>query len=192
MPGTPLEDMELLARSKSGDVAAFAALVRHYEERVYNLACRLVGNSSDAADIAQDAFLAAYEGLGRFRGDAAFYTWLYRIVVNKALTYRKARAARPEFAASAGNPSPFDSVGDETDDPLAAAERKEEQAAVQAAIAALPQDFRAVVVLKDIEGFEYEEIADILSIALGTVKSRLHRGRLLLREALKPYLGVTP
>jgi RNA polymerase sigma-70 factor (ECF subfamily) len=184
--------MELLARSKVGDVAAFTLLVRRYEERVYNLAYRMTGNPSDAADVAQEAFMAAFEGLGRFRGDAAFYTWLYRIAVNKALMHRRTRDMRPEFAASADDASPLDAAGDPADGPEDRALSNERSAAVQDAIARLPEDYRAIIVLRDIEGFEYEEIADILTIALGTVKSRLHRGRLLLREALGPFLRVTP
>ena len=184
--------MELLARSKVGDVAAFTTLVRRYEERVYNLAYRMTGNPSDAADVAQEAFLAAYEGLGKFRGDAAFYTWLYRIAVNKALMHRRTRDMRPEFAASSDEASPLDAAGDPADGPEERALSNERSAAVQTAISRLPEDYRSIVVLRDIEGFEYEEIADILNIALGTVKSRLHRGRLLLRDTLGPFLRVTP
>lgn len=185
--------MQLLQRSQAGDVAAFTALVRRYEEKVYNIAYRLVGNSADAADVAQETFIAAYEGLERFRGESAFYTWLYRIAVNRALTHRKARDSRPEFASGASDdPAPVELAGDTSEEPAAMAETKELQATIQAAISKLPEEFRAVVVLKDVEEFEYEEIADVLSIALGTVKSRLHRGRMLLRTALAHYIGTTP
>ncbi len=100
MPGTTVEDLELVARAQKGDVAAFTALVARYETRVYNLAYRLVSNPDDAADVAQEAFLAAYTSLGRFRAESSFYTWLYRIAVNKALTQRASRDSRKEFAAA--------------------------------------------------------------------------------------------
>jgi len=184
--------MELVARSKAGDVGAFTVLVKRYEDRVYNLAYRMVGSADDASDIAQEAFLAAFEGLARFRGESAFYTWLYRVVVNKALGHRRERSARREFTGGNEEFGPIDVAAAPGDPPDAVLEAREREAAIQAAIRALPDDYRTVVVLKDVEGFEYEEIAEIAGIALGTVKSRLHRARLLLREALKPYVGYAP
>ena len=192
MPGTSVEDMELVARSKSGDVAAFTALVSRYEGRIYNLAYRLVGSADDAADVSQEVFLAAFESIGRFRGESAFYTWLYRIAVNKALAHRRVRDSRPEVSPAGRESSPLDLAVDPADPPEDIMDRRERDAAVQAAIQGLPPDYRAVVVLKDIEGFEYEEIAEIAGIAIGTVKSRLHRARLLLRHALKAFVSTTP
>jgi len=191
VPGTSVEDLELVTRSRAGDVAAFTLLVRRYEDRVYNLALRLVGNREDAADVAQEAFLAAYEGLERFRGESAFYTWLYSIAVNKALSFRRARDARKEFVLASEDP-PLEAAGNPGEIPEAEILAREKSEAIAAAIAKLPEEFRAAVVLKDIEGLEYEEIAEVVGVALGTVKSRLHRGRLALREALKPYLGAAP
>lgn len=191
MPGTPVEEMELVGRARDGDAAAFTALVRRYQDRVYNVTFRMLGNAEDAADAAQETFLAAYEGLERFRGDSALYTWLYRIAVNKALTRRRSLSSRKEFAAS-GEDSVMATLEDCAEGPAAAAERHERAEAVQEAIAALSDDLRGVVVLRDIEGLEYEEIAEALEVALGTVKSRLHRGRLALRESLKGVLRVAP
>ena len=183
--------MELVVRARDGDAAAFTALVRRYQDRIYNVTFRMLTNAEDAADAAQETFLAAYEGLGRFRGDSALYTWLYRIAMNKALAKRRSLASRKEFTAS-----PEDSVlarlEDRVEGPSEAAERHERAEAVQEAIAALGDDLRSVVVLRDIEGLEYEEIAEALQIALGTVKSRLHRARFALRELLKGVLRVTP
>lgn len=191
MPGTLVEEMELVARARGGDVAAFTALVRRYENRVYNLAFRMLGDADDAADVAQETFLAAYEGLGRFRAESALYTWLYRIAVNKALSRRRAKSSRREFVP-ADDPSPLLTAASRFQTPDEVAEEKERAVIVQDAISRLPGDLRAVVILKDIEGLEYEEIAGVLELALGTVKSRLHRARLSLRETLARYLGVTP
>ncbi len=192
MPGTALRDLDLVTRAKAGDAAAFTELVRLYQDRVYNLAARLVSNRDDAADVAQEAFLAAFEGLDSFRGESAFYTWLYSIVVNKALARRRSVATRKEFVFAGDDPSPVDTASDPADGPDTAVLGRERAEVIAAAIAALPEEYRAVVVLKDIEGLEYEAIADVVGVALGTVKSRLHRGRLALRDALRGYLGVTP
>lgn len=187
-----MEDLELVTRSRSGDVEAFTALVKRYEVRVYNLAYRLLSNADDAADVAQEAFMAAYESIGRFRAESSFYTWLYRIAVNKALTYRRSRSSRLDAATGGQETLAFDTAADGSPGPSRRVEDMERDEMVQSMIAALPDDFRSVVVLKDIEGLEYEEIADVMEIPLGTVKSRLHRGRLLLRDALTPYLRGAP
>ncbi|MCD6406137.1 MAG: sigma-70 family RNA polymerase sigma factor [Planctomycetes bacterium] len=191
MPGTSVEEMEIVARARGGDVAAFTALVRRYENRIYNLAFRMLGNADDAADVAQETFLAAYEGLGRFRAESTLYTWLYRIAVNKALSRRRAKSSRREFVP-ADDPSPLLTAASRFQTPDEVAEETERAGIVQDAVSRLPGDLRAVVVLRDIEGLEYEEIAAVLELALGTVKSRLHRARLSLRGTLARHLGVTP
>lgn len=186
MPVTSVQDLELVSRARGGDVAAFTELVRRYETRIWNLAYRLVSNADDAADVAQETFLAAFEGLKRFRAESSFYTWLYRIAVNRALAHRAARAGRRD--AAAGDGAALETAADGGAGPEASAAARERSAAIDTAIRRLPEDFRAVVVLKDVEGLEYEEIAEALGIALGTVKSRLHRGRMILRDALRPWL----
>ena len=192
MPGMPVEDLELVERARKGDVAAFTELVKRYEVRIYNLARRLLHDADDAAEAAQEAFLAAYEGLGGFRADASFYTWLYRIVLNKALSVRRARESRRDLAAGGDDPAALDRTADGADGPYERTEKSERARMVREAIDALGDDFRAVVVLKDMEGLEYEEIAEIIEAPLGTVKSRLHRARLLLKDALAPYIDAAP
>ncbi|MHC4715145.1 MAG: sigma-70 family RNA polymerase sigma factor [Planctomycetota bacterium] len=191
MPGTPVEEMELVTRAADGDPEAFAALVVRYQDRIYNLAYRMLGHADDAADVAQDTFLAAWEGLARFRGESALYTWLYRIAVNKALGRRRAASVSREYAVD-GESSLLEVAADCSSAPEEVAEVRERAVVVQRAVSALEEDLRAVVVLKDVEGLEYEEIAEILAIPLGTVKSRLHRARLTLRGSLRRLLQVAP
>jgi len=188
--GTSLEEMELLSRAREGDAAAFSSIVRRYQDRIYNLSYRYLGNAEDAADAAQETFLAAWEGLGDFRGESALYTWLYSIAVHKALGARRKRSSKKEVPG--GDPGGFENARGHAPDPPAAAEAAERERIVQEAITALDEEHRAVVVLKDIEGFEYDRIAEILSVPVGTVKSRLHRGRLRLRELLENYLDTAP
>ncbi len=191
MPGTPVEEMELVGRAREGDPDAFTALVVRYQDRIYTLAYRMVGNAEDAADVAQDTFLAAWEGLSRFRGESALYTWLYRIAVNKALGRRRGSSTVRTFSSDV-DPSPLEFAVDRSLAPEELAQTRERSVLVQEAIAALESELKAVVVLKDVEGMEYEEIAEILSIPLGTVKSRLHRARLSLRQSLQRLLEVSP
>lgn len=184
------EDLELVARCRQGELEAFDSIVCRYQDRVFNLAYRLLGNFEEARDVSQTAFLRAFESLGSFRGSSAFYTWLYRIVVNAALDARKARARRPEIS--------LEECGDVSDDcrqdgsapvaggdPAEALISSEEQLCVARAIAGLDDDHRVVVLLRDIEGLDYGEIAQVTGLPAGTVKSRLHRARLLLRDRLK-------
>ena len=191
MPGTSVEEMELVQRARDGDATAFAEIVVRYQDRIYNLAFRMLGNEADAADAAQEAFVAAWEGMGRFRGQSALYTWLYRVAMNKALGLRRRRQARREVSSNAEEVL-METAADRREAPPEVANAHEREAIVQEAIDALPDDLRSVAVLRDIEGLEYEQIAEVLSIALGTVKSRLHRARLVLRGSLARVLGAGP
>lgn len=191
MPGTSVEEMELVQRARDGDATAFAEIVVRYQDRIYNLAFRMLGNEVDAADAAQEAFIAAWESMGRFRGQSALYTWLYRVAMNKALGLRRRRQARREVSSNAEEVL-METAADCGEAPPEVANAHEREAIVQEAIDALPDDLRSVAVLRDIEGLEYEQIAEILSIALGTVKSRLHRARLVLRGSLARVLGASP
>lgn len=191
MPGTSVEEMELVQRAREGDATAFARIVVRYQDRIYNLAFRMLGNEADAADAAQEAFVAAWEGLGRFRGESALYTWLYRVAMNKTLGLRRRRQARREVSSNAEEVL-METAADCRETPPEVADAHEREAIVQEAIDALPDDLRSVAVLRDIEGLEYEQIAEVLSIALGTVKSRLHRARLVLRGSLARLLGASP
>ncbi len=171
------DETDLIARSVAGDLDAYDQLVGVYEDRVYQVAFRVTGNREDAWDAAQEAFLNAFRSLPRFRGASAFSTWLHRIAVNAALDLVRRRPPQPHL--------PLESVavsgGDEPDD---AATRSDVQRRITRAIASLPAEQRVVVVLRDLQGLSYEEIAAALRIPAGTVRSRLSRGREALRKHL--------
>jgi RNA polymerase sigma-70 factor (ECF subfamily) len=170
------DDRELIARSRTGDLDAFEALVRIHQRHIYQLAYRLTGNHEDAGDAAQEAFVRAFQALPRFRQEAAFSTWLYRIATNAALDLVRRRPAVPPVELPVNHPAPHD--------PDAEAHRREISRRVHAAVAQLPAEYRVVVVLRDLQGLAYDEIATILAIPIGTVRSRLSRGRESLRVLL--------
>ena len=172
-----MDEPSLIARSRGGDVEAYDYLVGAYQDRIYHVAFRITGNREDAWDAAQDAFVRAYQGLRSFRGDAGFSTWLHRITVNAALDIVRRRPR------TAGDLDPLWASGD---DPASEAVRHDVQRRVHQAIAGLPPDQRTAIVLRDIQGFAYEEIAQILQVPVGTVRSRLARGR----EALRVHLAA--
>ena len=180
------DDRQLIVECLGGRRDAFGELVSRYHARLYNAVVRLVDHSEDAADVVQDAFLNAFQSLHTFKGDAEFFTWLYRIAFNTAISLkRKKRAVISLDAAGTGD------HGLEPDDPSeyvrpgAALERTEEETLLHAALARLSGEHRDVLVLKDIEGLKYEEIAVILGVPIGTIRSRLHRARLELRDLLQ-------
>jgi RNA polymerase sigma-70 factor (ECF subfamily) len=167
-------DAELVARFKDGDRSAFDALVSRHQRRVYNLAYRMLGRVEDARDAAQEAFLSCYRHLGSFRGDSAFGTWLHRITVNACYDSLRRRPPDPSPLSEVVEPAP---ARDHADQAAAAVD-------VQRALLAVPVEFRGALILHDIQGLPYEEVAEALDVPLGTVKSRLHRGRLALARAL--------
>lgn len=174
----------MVLQARAGDRGALAELVSRYERRAYGVALRLLGHRADAADAAQEALMRVYRCLHRFRGEAAFSTWLFRVVTNVCLDELKRRKRRPQHLtadpyAQAGAPGP---VG-----PEEVAERRRLQAVVQAALQGLPEDYRVALVLRDMRGYTYEEIATGLGCAVGTVKSRVHRGRRALAGLLPAY-----
>jgi RNA polymerase sigma-70 factor (ECF subfamily) len=180
-----------VSRTIGGDGAAFAAIVERYQDRLHNAIYRLVGSPEDARDLLQDAFVKAYENLDGFRGGSSLYTWLFRIAVNTALSHRRKRkwthvglgpASDDDPAAEAGWPDP---AAPDPADPMLAAET---EAAVQHALNGLDEEHRTIVVLRDIQHCDYHDMAEILGLPAGTVKSRLHRARLMLRDKLKPLL----
>ena len=181
------DDRRLIAECLGGRRDAFGELVSRYQARLYNAAVRLVDGPEDAADVVQDAFLNAYQSLHTFKGDAEFFTWLYRIAFNTAISLKRKRRAVVSLDAAGGRDGSLD-----PDDPSeyvrpgAALERTENEAQLQAAMGRLSPEHREVLVLKDIEGLKYEVIADMLGVPIGTVRSRLHRARLELRELLAP------
>jgi RNA polymerase sigma-70 factor (ECF subfamily) len=180
------DDSRLIAECLKGRPAAFGELVRRYQDRLYNTVYRLVDNAEDAQDVVQDAFLSAYQSLDRFKGDAQFFTWLYRIAVNSAISLkRKHRVALSIHAgpASSGGHEPLDSS--ELSKPGLALERAEQEQRIQEALNRLSPEHRTVLILKDMEDQKYEAIAAILEVPIGTVRSRLHRARLELRALLQ-------
>ncbi len=184
-------DEELVRRTVGGDGDAFGIIVRRYQDRLHNAAYRLVGSAEDARDVVQESFVKAYQNLANFRGQASIYTWLFRIVVNMSLSHRRKRkwVRLMTPGPDAGDDGPPVELPDATAadpaDPLIAAET---ESLIQRALDDLDQEHRTVVVLRDIQHFDYHQIAEILEVPAGTVKSRLHRARLMLRERLRPLL----
>ena len=188
--------LALVERAKDGDDDAFSELVSRYERFVYNTACRVLSASAQscdlADDIAQEAFIKAWHNLAAFRGDCTFSTWLYRITVNCAKDGIRAASRRPAVSLSSLT-GDGDDDGEEWDVPVTsgdtlpeeAAERREVILAVRRAVESLPDEQRQVVVLRDLSGLSYQEISDKLGVELGTVKSRLNRGRQNLKIILE-------
>lgn len=183
-----LSDAELVRRAQGGAPAAFAELVSRYQDRVFNTCYRMCHNHADALDLTQSTFLRALESLTAFEGRSNFYTWLFRIAVNLTMTHRRKKLRRP--VQSLGGPVdaehclPDPPASDNDDAVSRPGERHELRDRVEWALAQLEDEFRAAVVLKDIEGMDYASIAEVLDVAIGTVKSRIHRGRMLLRDLL--------
>jgi RNA polymerase sigma-70 factor (ECF subfamily) len=190
------EDHEVVLSCQKGDTEAFEALVEKYQRKMLNIAYRMIGDYDEACEVVQDAFLAAYRSIRKFRGEAKFSTWLYSIIVNLSRNRRKqikTRFSREAF--SLDNPTTTEEGHLRTEppgqdpSPLEQIEKEEVEAKVQECINGLDFEYREVLVLRDIQGFSYEEIRDILKIAEGTVKSRLFRARDALKQCLKKVLG---
>jgi RNA polymerase sigma-70 factor (ECF subfamily) len=185
-----IDESILIERCKTGDRAAFDVLVRNYEKRVYNLAYRLSSSYDEANDIGVDAFLRVFQAIRLFRGEAHFSTWLFRIVTNVYLDRRKRLRNKQHLSLEEYIELEENSVSrqieDTTPGPEASAEQNERSFVLQSAINALPDYQRAMVVLYHTEGLSYEEIAAVFSLPIGTVKSRLNRARLVLRNKLEP------
>ena len=178
-----MTEQELVRAAAGGDTEAFERLVRTYENKIYHLALRMCGSSEEASDIAQEAFLAAWRGLPSFRGEANFATWLYRLTSNAAIDYlRRQKKERGDMSLDDEDLG-LDAV-DPGPGPQDAAERTEVRTAVAAGLQQLSEGHRQVLVLREIQGLSYEEIADVLEVDLGTVKSRISRARTALRKIL--------
>jgi RNA polymerase sigma-70 factor (ECF subfamily) len=181
-----LDEAELVRRAQAGDCDAFGALVELHQARILRLVRGLVGEH-DAEDVAQDAFLKAFRKIREFDGRSRFYTWIYRIASNTAMDWRK----RERYRRHAPLPSTQegeDAVPDETPGPRNAAHLRELKAAIDAAVERLPEHYRTMVVLREVQGLSYEEIGETLGISKGTVESRLFRARERLRETLKEWM----
>jgi RNA polymerase sigma-70 factor (ECF subfamily) len=183
------ESAQLVARAQAGDRKAFDRLVDDTYTMVHATAYRLTGDPDLAADATQDAYVRAYGSLQNFRGNSTFSTWLYRIVVNVSLDALRRRSRAPEpLTALVDDDQKWEiEVVDDSADPSAAVESRERRRHVFSALQQLSSEHRAVLVLFDLNGFSYEEIADIVGIPLGTVKSRLNRARLALRDVIEPH-----
>lgn len=189
-------DQILIQRSQQGDLAAFDQLVGRYEKLVYNFAYRLTGNYDEASDVAQDAFVRAFNAIRSFRGDAAFSTWLYRITTNVFLDEKKKARSRPHQSLDEYIELEESSIGRQIEDPSETPEEivtgKERSQVLANAIATLPDYQRAMVLLYHVHQKSYEEIAETMNLPIGTVKSRLNRARLALKDKLSGMTEFFP
>ena len=176
-------DLELISETLAGDNAAFGQLVTKYQDRLYHTVFHLLGSAEDALDVVQESFVQAFVKLDTFRGSAAFYTWLYRIAFNQAISLRRRRKpmASVDQSRELSGQEPIDPA-DGPDRRLAQQERAEQ---LHAALASLSEEHRTILVLREMEGCDYEAIGEILDLPVGTVRSRLHRARSQLKEQLK-------
>ncbi|HZK25798.1 MAG TPA: sigma-70 family RNA polymerase sigma factor [Oscillospiraceae bacterium] len=187
MSRLPEREKILVRRCQAGDLLAFDQLMQRYEKKVYALCYRMSGNPEDTADLAQEAFLKAFRALPLFKGQAQFSTWLYRIAANTCLDeQRKRKKYQPMLSLdqpiSTKDGELQRQIPDDAPDPLTATIRRELQFEIQTLLTQLPPAQRAVLALRDLDGFSYEEIAAILQVKMGTLKSRLNRARASLRE----------
>jgi len=199
-PGTTDDDRRLVDQARAGDVRAFETLVRRYQRWVFTLALRMLGDRAEAEDMAQEIFLKAHRGLGSFKGASRFSTWLYSIASHHCLNSLEARRRRPGSSPGPGGATGSRETGE--DDPPAAVDRLVDGAPradaileradlariVQAELKNLTEDHRLILILRDIQGLSYEEIAESLRLELGTVRSRLHRARMEMKARLTPHL----
>ena len=186
-------DQQLVQRVQGGEKIAFDLLVIKYQRRLFRLVSRLVGDSAEAEDIVQEAFIKAYSALPQFRGDAAFYTWLYRIGINTARNFLETRGRRiPAFRDLGADQSevPNDKVSSTEDNtPESALFARQIAESIQLAMDDLPQDLRMALMLREFDGLSYEQIAEVMGCPLGTVRSRIFRAREAIAEKLQPLLG---
>lgn len=190
------DEAELVTGLQAGSEAAFDYLVTYYHASVYNLVCGILPDATDAADVTQEVFLRAFRGIHGFRRGSSLKTWLYRVSVRQALNHRRWcwRHHRNQISIDAGEDghSPALDLKDGEATPFEQMAAQELQATVRRALAAVPALFRSAIILRDLEGLSYEEIAEVLEVSVGTVKSRILRGRRLLREILDPLLSASP
>lgn len=190
--GSSCPDTVLIRAVQAGDMAAFDELVLKHKDRLFNLVYWSLGDYQDANDCAQETFIKVFKSIKKFRFESAFSTWLYRIAINtcknkiKSSAYRwKKKTVSLETSNSSKNGNPFSEIVNGSPTPVVALEKKERMMRIQKAINSLPEEQNKVVVLRDIQGLSYQDISDITGLNLGTVKSRLARGRLALKNRLK-------
>ena len=187
---SPGDDRALVERCQAGDLSAFEPLVEKYRQRVWRLANNVLRDPEEAWDAAQEAFIRAYQALPSFRGQSAFYTWLFRIAMNVATDRARQRAARGRaFGTERVPEEDWERVMiDQDETPADRAARVEKRARIDQALTTLSEDHRTIIILSDLEGLSYREIAEVLGIPMGTVMSRLHNARKRLKDALGPLL----
>jgi RNA polymerase sigma-70 factor (ECF subfamily) len=181
-----VDDFQLIDDALAGRPSAFGDLVLRYQDRLYNTLVHVTGSVDDARDLVQEAFVQALVKLSSFQRGSAFYTWLYRIALNLAISRRRRR--KPTVSVDEIRNASGDEPVGRDDAPADRIEREERAAQVQAALARLSEEHRSVLVLREIDGYCYEEIAEMLDVPVGTIRSRLHRARLMLRDELKEVL----
>ena len=174
------QEAAIVRKVLDGDANAFETLVLEYDKNVYNIALRMTGNSEDAADMTQEAFIKAYNSLQAFRGDSKFSVWLYRIVSNVCLDFLRSKNRRPTVSLSVEDDDGEDTqldVADESQSPELLLDRKLTRESVRRGLDSLPPDYRQILLLREIQGLSYDEIAQALGLEVGTVKSRIFRAR---------------
>jgi len=191
------EDAALVAGLRAGDESAYETLIQRFEHPVYNLVSRLVDNPADAADVAQEVFMKVFRKIGGFRSESSLKTWIYRIAVNEARNQRRwfTRHRGKEIGLEPvefGTPGPQDWLCDPGRSPYQTALDQETQQLIEFALQKVSANYRAAVVLREVEGLSYEEISQVLDVSLGTVKSRILRGRESLRQHLMDRLEANP
>ena len=189
-------DQQLVERAQGGDKHAFEVLVAKYQRKMARLLSRFIRDQAEIEDVAQEAFIKAYRALPLFRGDSAFYTWLYRIAINTAKNYLVAQGRRAptstEFDAEEAEGFEDATQWRDINTPESLLQSKQTGATINAAMAALPEELRSAILLREIEGLSYEEIAEAMSCPIGTVRSRIFRAREAVAEKLRPLLDTSP
>ncbi|MEM7079876.1 MAG: RNA polymerase sigma factor RpoE [Pseudomonadota bacterium] len=184
-------DKELVKRVQRGDLAAFDLLFARYQGKIINLIGRYVRDNQEVQDVAQEAFIKAYRALPRFRGDSAFYTWLYRIAINTAKNHLVSRSRRPPSTDVDIDDADYRDdaqVLRDVDDPQGALARDRLETAIHDALAQLPDDLRSALTLREFDGLSYEQIATVLECPVGTVRSRIFRAREFVDERIRPLV----
>ena len=187
----PDTDQQLVQRAQRGDLRAFDLLVLKYQTRIAALVSRYVSDAGEVEDVTQEAFIKAYRALGKFRGDSAFYTWLYRIAANAAKNHLVAKGRRPAADATIEDAEGFDEGGllSESASPEALAMGGELAEVVESALNALPDELKAALMLREFDGLSYDDIADVLGCPVGTVRSRIFRAREAIDQRVKEQIS---
>src|SRR2546426_11383041 len=194
-PELTAQEAQFVSRLQANEDAAYDELVRVYSTSIYHVAYRMLGDGADASDVVQDIFLKIFRNIGGFKGEAALKTWIFKIAFSEILNRlrwwkRRHRYATLSLDESPNGNTPGDGVADAGPTPEEVLQAKEREDAIQQALRRLSHEHRSIIVLRDIEGFSYTEIADVLGISMGTVKSRLARARADLKKSLMRYLSV--